>query len=139
MKIWRKHKEDEVVVLPKLKTHLVPRHLYNRIPKYYVYGGLVFTVLSKPYLESEFGNDWAKVAPLSFCAPVFDGTKKAVDHEIVVLNTILISDLTVGYDDIAHLILLKVNGEPIESLKQVVSLVEESKEPFVRFDLEFGK
>ena len=46
---------------------LVPVHLYDKLPSYYVYAGLVFTVLSRPFLHHEYGKQWARKAPIRLC------------------------------------------------------------------------
>lgn len=43
------------------RVDLVPRHLHDELPSYFVYGGLVFTPLSRPYLTHEYGKEWWKV------------------------------------------------------------------------------
>lgn len=43
---------------------LVPPHLGNRDPSYFLVSGLVFTVACEPYLESEYGNDWMSDSPV---------------------------------------------------------------------------
>jgi hypothetical protein len=39
---------------------LVPPHLSNSNPSYFLVGGLVFTVACEPYLESEYGEHWPR-------------------------------------------------------------------------------
>jgi hypothetical protein len=42
----------------------VPPHLGNRDPSYFLVSGLVFVACSEPYLESEYGADYASEAPV---------------------------------------------------------------------------
>jgi len=43
---------------------LVPPHLGNRNPSYFIVSGLLFVACSEPYLESEYGADYASEAPV---------------------------------------------------------------------------
>ena len=53
------------VELPK---KLVEFHMYDVMPSYCIFGGMVFTPLSYPYLESEYGKKWDKKAPVKILA-----------------------------------------------------------------------
>lgn len=52
---------------------LVPPHLSNRNPSYFVCGGLVFTVACEPYLESEYGENWPSDAPVKILDALYYG------------------------------------------------------------------
>jgi len=43
---------------------LVPPHLSNQDPSYFVVSGLVFTTTNVPYLESEYGAEYLSDAPV---------------------------------------------------------------------------
>ena len=44
--------------LQGLVRQLAPVTLFDTRPKYFIYAGLVFVVLSQPFLRSAFGKDW---------------------------------------------------------------------------------
>ena len=103
-----------------VESYVVEPYLIDRPPKFYVLGGLVLEELSRQYLK-EYGNDWAKKAPEEFIHydreqdDLFrDGPKK-----IVFLSRVLPSDLTVGYEDLAHLVVTKINGVCLQSLADI--------------------
>jgi hypothetical protein len=43
---------------------LVPPHLENRDPSYFIVSGLVLVACSEPFLEAEYGGDYAAEAPV---------------------------------------------------------------------------
>jgi len=103
-----------------VESYVVEPYVIDRPPKFYVLGGLVLEELSRQYLK-EYGNDWMKKAPEEFIYydqqqdNLFrDGPKK-----IVFLNRVLPSDLTVGYEDLTHLVVTKINGVPLQSLADI--------------------
>ena len=53
---------------------------------------------------------------------------------------VLASENNIGYEDIQNITIVKFNGEKIDNLKQLASLVDESikdeSKAFLRFDLE---
>ena len=71
----------QVIDLPPL----VPQTLYNRKPSYFVHAGMVFTVLSEPFLQADFGRDWVMKAPVRFVNTALNGVRKYLDEEVVVL------------------------------------------------------
>lgn len=49
--IWRDDKVTSLTVPLFMSDYLCPIHFSGRPPSYFVLGGLVFTVMSEPYLE----------------------------------------------------------------------------------------
>jgi len=58
--------------------------------------------------------------------------------EVVVLLRVLPGNLNQGYQDIIARVIKKVNGHDIRSLRDMIGIVETSKEPFVVFENESG-
>ena len=50
---------------------------------------------------------------------------------------VLACDATLGYEDLYNVQLKKFNGQPVVNLRHLISLVNESKQPYMRFDLEY--
>ena len=103
-----------------VESYVIEPYVIDRAPKFYVLGGLILEELSRQFLK-EFGNDWMKKAPEQFVyfdrqqTELFkDGPKK-----IVFLNRVLPSDLTVGYEELSHLVVKKINGVELQSLADV--------------------
>ena len=91
--------------------------MIDRPPKFYILGGLILQELSRQYLK-EFGNDWVKRAPQElvyldrYQSELFaDGPKK-----VVILSRVLPMPSTLGYEELHHLRVVKVNGMELQSL-----------------------
>jgi len=105
---------------------LVRTHMFDRLPSYYIYGGLVFTPLSYPYLENEFGKKWDKKAPIKLCDYAFFGIPKKESEQVVILNQVLISDVNIGYESFTNIKVLKVNDTEILNLSHLVTVITEA-------------
>lgn len=138
--VVRAGEELEFVVRLDRPRHLVPPHLFDALPSYYIYGGLVFTVLSRPFLLSEYGKAWSRKGPLRLCEYAFFGVPEEEGQQVVVLNQVLTSELNVGYQDVVNTAVRCVNGEPVRNLAHLVSLIEgHDGRRFMRFDLDRHK
>ena len=99
---------------------LVEPYTIDRAPRYYVLGGLVLQELSRQYLK-EWG-DWSKKAPEEFL--YFDRFQDELSgseqrKRIVILNQVLPSECTIGYEDLSQLVVSKINDVPLNSLADV--------------------
>mmetsp|Transcript_17169 Transcript_17169/g.32678 ORF Transcript_17169/g.32678 Transcript_17169/m.32678 type:complete len:650 (-) Transcript_17169:142-2091(-) len=116
---------------------LVPVNLYDQLPSYYVYAGLVFTVLSRPYLRA-WGSSWSKKAPSLLVEIAFYQMRETEDEEIVVLNQVLAAPVNTSYERVCYLPVVSVNGDKVQNLKHMVHLVEKAEKdnaPFIKFKL----
>lgn len=120
--------------LSSMEEHrLVPvhdaRHLVRRQPEYILFGGLVFQTLSEPFLRAVYGQNWLLDAPVRLIDEYYRGTRsKTGRKEVVVLAQILATEATSGYeqeDGNDIVILKKVNGSDVLSLKHIASLIDE--------------
>ena len=66
---------------------LVPVHQYDRLPSYYIFGGLVFVPLSQPYLH-EYGDDWVNSAPRRLYDKSMHGLMQKPAQQIVILSQV---------------------------------------------------
>lgn len=55
-------------------------------PSYFIIAGLVFTVLSEPLLESEFGADWEHKAPIEMVKSAVQSRAASREQELVLLT-----------------------------------------------------
>lgn len=139
--VTKEHIGDEIVFeimrdqkRKKVKVHLssfvtlVPHTHYFDKPPYFIYGGLVFTVLSIDLTHS-WGSRWWEKAPLDLVYyAIGTGQLNTQDKkEIVVLLNVLPDDINVGYHSISNEIIESVNGEEIRSFKDFVSRVHANK------------
>ena len=107
------------------EKYLSEPYIIDRAPRYYVLGGLVLEELSRQYLK-EFGGDWIHKAPLELVN--IDRTQGEGPEEkrkrVVVLTRVLPSDLTVGYEDLRHILVTAINGKPLNSLDDIQGALE---------------
>jgi S1-C subfamily serine protease len=93
---------------------------FDKPPRYFILGGLVFQELSRAYLR-EFGSDWARKAPPELTN--LDRTQSELEHagarRIVFLSRVLPSNVTIGYEELRHLVVRKINGIPLKSLEDL--------------------
>ncbi|CAN8063194.1 unnamed protein product [Agarophyton chilense] len=124
---------EESYKLSRMQEHcLVPihdaRHLERRQPEYMICGGLVFQSLSEPFLRSVYGRCWLFEAPVPLIELYYNGTKtRAGRVEVVLLTQILSASCTSGYENDSApeiKVLLRLNTQPINSLKHLASLVD---------------
>jgi len=125
----------ETVVDLELPPQLVPWYMYDKNPSYLIYAGLVLTPLSVPYLMAEFGHRWQRYAPVGLLEPAMYGIIKQPGEEVVVLSQVLASDTTSGYEDINNVKVISFNGQRVKSLRHLLRLITDNKEPYVKFEV----
>ncbi|KAJ3700597.1 hypothetical protein LUZ61_004302 [Rhynchospora tenuis] len=123
----------------KLATHkrLIPAHIKGRPPSYYIVAGFVFAAVSVPYLRSEYGKDYEYDAPVKLLEKHLHAMAQSEDEQLVVVSQVLVADINIGYEDIVNTQVISFNGKPVKNLKSLVQMVEECKEEFLKFDLEY--
>ncbi|KFG52622.1 trypsin domain-containing protein [Toxoplasma gondii FOU] len=123
------------VLLPITNLNLkVPAHTWDQKPKYFVFGGLVFTTLTRHLLEhmklTEFPAEFfTKIKQTKY--------QEEEGDEVVVLSVILASELTVGYTA-APAIVTAVQGQKVRGLADVVRIVEQSTDNFLEFTVKIS-
>lgn len=117
---------------------LVPHKEYDRLPRYYVYGGLVFMPLSLNYLES-WGSEWYSNAPDYLSMPYRYGNWRNEDrNRIVMITYILPSEVNTGYQGIRNETVETVNGQPVSGFEHLISLLEGTEAEFVQIETNMG-
>ncbi len=137
LKITRDGKELSVTIKLTEFTNLVPPPQHFEKPPYYIYGGLLFSVLSADLLKA-WGSNWWEKAPVPFLNYIV-GTgllNEKGSREIVVLLDVLPDDLNVGYFDFGNEVITKVNGKEFNSFKEFVRLVEKNTAKYCVFETE---
>lgn len=114
----------------------IPANQYDVIPSYFIFAGMVFQVLTQPYLSSEWGKEWQQKAPVRFVEKALYAAKDKADQEVVIVSQILAADINVTYQQYVPNIVTHVNNVPINNLRHLVELVESNNAPFLRLDLE---
>lgn len=103
------------------QDRIVPDYQFDRAPNYLVKGGFIFQELNRPVLEA-FGKDWSTRAPLNLLDAYenpekFEGKAKRV----IFLSGAIPTPATVGYERLRNLIVKKVNGIEIDSMKTLIT------------------
>jgi len=129
-----KLEEKEIKVTPFVT--IVPPPKYFERPSYYIYGGLVFTVLSVDLLKS-WGGKWWVEAPVDFLNYLAgDGRfNEQGQKEVVVLLQVLPDDINVGYHAYQNEVVSKVNGKEIKSFKELILALHYQKEEFTTLEM----
>ncbi|KQK01963.1 protease Do-like 9 isoform X2 [Brachypodium distachyon] len=125
----------------KLATHkrLIAAHVKGRPPSYYIVAGFVFAAVSVPYLRSEYGKDYEYDAPVKLLVKHLHAMAESPDEQLVVVSQVLVADINIGYEEIVNTQVLAVNGQPVKNLKNLVTMVENCKDEFLKFDLEYDQ
>ncbi|PFH37793.1 hypothetical protein BESB_001350 [Besnoitia besnoiti] len=130
--VLRDGKVQEILIPLTISNLRVPAHTADQTPKYFVFGGLVFTTLTRRLVEHMRGTE----LPAFFITEITRSEfQKSENDEVVVLSVILASELTVGYNA-APAIVTAVQGEEVRGLADVVRIVEQSTDPFLEFTVE---
>ncbi|MGH7885467.1 MAG: PDZ domain-containing protein, partial [Thermodesulfobacteriota bacterium] len=113
---------------------------YDKLPSYYIYGGLVFSPVTLNYLK-EWGNKWYQSAPNELISKLKTNYKRKTNEEIVMLIRVLASEVNQGYHDYENWEIKKVNGKEIDNLLDLINIVEDPKDEnkFVTFENEDGE
>ncbi|KAL8444177.1 hypothetical protein Emed_006349 [Eimeria media] len=123
------------VTIPLMAPNLkVPPFSWDTKPSYFVFGGFVFTPLTKVLLQAKLHKE----APFVFEHLVtrLDFQEKEGD-QFVVLSLILASDVSVGYEQPPSIV-ESVNGEEVRNMRDLVRLIESTSGEFVKLRLALG-
>ncbi|OPL19641.1 MAG: hypothetical protein AVO35_10050 [Candidatus Aegiribacteria sp. MLS_C] len=110
---------------------LVPHKEYDRMPSYFVYGGLVFMPLSLNYLES-WGNEWYNNALDYFTMPYrYNNWRTEERSRIVIITYVLPAEVNTGYQSIRNEIVSQVNGQQVSGLADLLQKLEDAEGQYV--------
>ena len=111
-----------------LTSYVIEPYVIDRAPKFFILGGLVLQELSRQFLK-EFGQDWPKRAPEElvyldrYQSDLFkDGPKK-----VVILSRVLPMPSTLGYEELHHLVVKKINGVALQSLNDIPEALKKAE------------
>ncbi len=108
---------------------IVPPEQYEQLPRYFIYGGVVFTPLTKNLL-TRYGSNWAENAPNYLVAEI-DKPITEQRQEVVLALKVLSAEVNQGYDDVFAWIINDVNGQTFKDFNEFYRLVMESNEPYL--------
>ncbi len=137
LKLIRNKKEMNIKFPLKKPVSITPLE-YEKEPRYYIFGGMVFLPLTINYLKI-WGSKWYSEVPIDILYPALNQRK--IDQEIkdlVVLSKILANDENANYTE-AISIVEKVNDQKVISLDSFVKIIEESKDRYINILLTTGQ
>jgi S1-C subfamily serine protease len=104
--------------------NLMPEHRRNAPPPYAIVGGLLLRELDGDYLRS--WRDWQKNAPIWLVGRYLKHREAQTPERrrVVLLAAVIPSDYTVGYHGLRDLPIAGVNGQPVDSIADVVAALE---------------
>jgi S1-C subfamily serine protease len=128
----------ELPVSPERPT-LAP-DIRGEYPSYFVYGPIVFSRATRQFLAL-FENNANLLRGLAFVkSPLvtraFDPPTPELEELVIVSSPFFPHKLANGYGNPTGGVIYSVNGTPVKSLKHLVALLRDLKDPFVTF--EFG-
>lgn len=108
------------LVRKKAEDYLIDPYMFDRGPKYVIFGGLIFQELTLPYLES-FGDNWESRAPFKLLhanAHPEEYEEEGRDKLVFLSNT-LKTPSTIGYEGMNSIVVDKVNGTAIKNIRDL--------------------
>lgn len=96
---------------------LVPGPHYDRRPSYFIHGGLVFTPLTRNFL-----NLWKRESQdPRFRHYADNGLPTPERRQVVLLKQVLPHEANVGYHRVQQAVVQRVNGRPVGDMKDLVA------------------
>jgi PDZ domain-containing secreted protein len=108
---------------------LVPPYFDDLNANYAVAGGLVFHNLSEDFLEN-WGANWKESAPVDLVVQAAyrqEFIPNKGEEKIVVLSHVLPMEFNKGYHGVNNYILESVNGTPVQSVGELVRVLNSEK------------
>ncbi|HIC43165.1 MAG TPA: serine protease [Sulfurimonas sp.] len=134
--ILREGKETSLDIPSKPLVSLIPFE-HDKLPRYYIFGGIVFMPLTKNYLF-EWGRNWLQKAPIRFIDITKNANFPTAEHkEIVFVQAILADRENAGYN-LSHTIVTEVNGILIDSFDTLVKQLDSVKHTKLIISLQGG-
>lgn len=128
----KKHMQVETrLIFTADDMYLVKTTRYDTMPSYFVYGGYVFSPLTRNLIVSTNLNR----LNLSYLASKWQEEDKS---EVVVLLKVLASDMSLGDNDFAMWPIDKLNGETFKNFKEFYQKMEAMKSQYVVLEDEDG-
>lgn len=131
--IIRDSKETEVS-FPLTTTSkdfwLVQREQYDVFPRYFIFGGFVFTPVTKNYVNAgmSFFSGAGELGKLMTEWPSEDR------KEAVIISQVLASDMNKGYHDLYDWVIEKVDGQLFQDFDAFYKLINESTKDYITLE-----
>ena len=133
------HSLDIVLDRPVSRDALVGGEQYDVRPSYFIYGGVVFSPLSKNFLRM-WGPSWYNNAPNNLVAVLMDNVPEVEGEQVVLALKVLADEANQGYHDLNNWVVKTVDGNPIRSMKELIAAVKQGAgKEFVTFGDDNGR
>jgi len=133
LKIWRQGREQDVAVTVKASTEdQAEGNQYDVKPKYFVFGGLVFTPLSRDYLRDS-ARDATEGSGTELTYELFFRPREEPDRareEPVVLSGVLTDEVNANFGVRGRALVDTINGVRINQLTDVIRAFETNTNAF---------
>ncbi|RLN08907.1 protease Do-like 9 [Panicum miliaceum] len=93
----------------------------------------------KRLVAAHYGKDYEYDAPVKLLVKHLHAMAESPDEQLVVVSQVLVADINIGYEEIVNTQVLAFNGQPVKNLKNLVTMVENCKDEFLKFDLEYDQ
>ncbi|MBT5719237.1 MAG: trypsin-like serine protease [Gammaproteobacteria bacterium] len=104
---------------------LVTGEQFDKIPEYYIYGGILFVPLNMNLIK-RWGNDWSRTAPVSLLQARNEWSSPE-RRQLVVALQVMAADVNLGYHDWRNWIVEYVNGEPVRDFDHFANLIRDNE------------
>ncbi|MEZ4742084.1 MAG: trypsin-like peptidase domain-containing protein [Bdellovibrionota bacterium] len=124
------------VKIEKNRSHYFKGSQYIRRPKYYIYGGLVFSTLSYNFLKS-WGNKWYERVPAILKYLHYNSDldmQFATDEEFIVLVDRLPHSINAYLTKQENEVVEAVNGQRVNSLQRLATILDSLKSEYVKIE-----
>ena len=101
---------------------LVTGEQFDKIPEYYIYGGILFVPLNMNLIK-RWGNDWSRTAPVSLLQARNEWSSPD-RRQLVVALQVMAADVNLGYHDWRNWIVDYVNDEPVRGFQHFADLIK---------------
>jgi hypothetical protein len=128
--IWRDGQQTNIALPAYVyKGDAAAGNQYDVLPRYFVYGGMVFTPLSLDYLKT-FGRNWSDAANAEIVYDLYYRRNESPDTtrpEPIVLASTLAHQVNANFKIQSRALVDKINGIRIERLEDVIRAFETVK------------
>lgn len=128
LKLWRDGKETEISLPVYTYAKDKPEgNQYDVMPRYFVYGGLVFVPLNRDFLRT-LGGGWSEPANAPLMYELFyrkHESPETARSEPIVLASVLSHSVNANFGVRARALVDKINGIRIEKLEDVIRAFEQ--------------
>jgi len=111
---------------------LVAGEQFDKVPEYYIYGGVLFVPLNMNLIK-RWGGDWARTAPVNLLQARNEWSSPE-RRELVIALQVLAADVNLGYHDWRNWIVDYVNGERLRDFDHFVKILRDNDEEDIIFE-----